>query len=263
MTSLSELQTLFRSAVLGGDGVGIEALVRDDELGAGARVDIYRNNVFASLHRVLKTVFPVVCRIVDDRFFSYASDEFIRAHPPQEACLSAYGGCFADFLACFPPCRELVYLPDVARLEWNLNLAAQAADAEPMAPANLSVVSEAETERLVFGWHSSVSYLSSPWPVDRVWRANRGNGEAEAIIDLDVGGVRLEVGRDADRIVYRVLTRSAYEFRTALADGKTLESAVEIVLSQNLDFDPASEISALFRDGVVVGFSIGGPLQGE
>ena len=73
------------------DAAALGGLIRDDGLPADARLDIYRNNVFVSLKQVLKDTFPVVCRLVDERFFVYATDEFIRANPPEQACLFAYG----------------------------------------------------------------------------------------------------------------------------------------------------------------------------
>jgi len=108
MPALRELQAEFRQALLGGDAAALGRLIRDDGLPADARLDIYRNNVFVSLKQVLKDTFPVVCRLVDERFFVYATDEFIRVNPPEQACLFAYGGGFTDFLAEFPPCRGLV-----------------------------------------------------------------------------------------------------------------------------------------------------------
>ena len=44
---------------------------------------------------------PVVCRLVDRRFFAYAADPYIRAHPPAGPCLFEYGATFPDFLAAF------------------------------------------------------------------------------------------------------------------------------------------------------------------
>jgi hypothetical protein len=37
--------------------------------------------------RVLEDTFPVVCRLVDKRFFAYAAHEYLREHPPHSRCL--------------------------------------------------------------------------------------------------------------------------------------------------------------------------------
>src|SRR5258708_7527421 len=116
MLALGEVQAAFRRALLDGDDGALAALVAADGIAAAKRLAVYRNNVQISLTDALRDTFPAVCRLVDERFFAYAAHAFLTGHPPQRACLAEYGAGFADFLAAFPPCRALVYLPDVPRL---------------------------------------------------------------------------------------------------------------------------------------------------
>src|SRR6516164_4506213 len=195
MHTLRETQAALRRAILDEDAVAFCALVTAEGLPPEERLEIYRNNVFASLTEVLCDTFPVVCRLVDHRFFAYAAHEFIRRHPPEIAVLAEYGGRFPDFLAGFAPCQELLYLPDVARLEWLMSRAAHAPDAEPIAATALANVTAEDAPRLQLRLHPSVGFLASPWPVDRILRANRCDSEFGATVDLAAGGVRLEVRR--------------------------------------------------------------------
>jgi hypothetical protein len=109
MPSLLELQLQLRRAVLGGEAAGLAGSIRGDGLDPAARLRIYRNHAFATLGTVLEDTFPVVCRLVDKRFFAYAAHEYLREHPPHSRCLVAYGADFADFLAGFEPCKDLPY----------------------------------------------------------------------------------------------------------------------------------------------------------
>jgi hypothetical protein len=118
MLALRDLQAAFARALLADDAGPVTALIAGDGLAAEERLDIYRNNVFASLTEVLRDTFPAVCRLLDERFFAYAGHDFIRRRPPRRAVLAEYGAQFATFLAGFAPASGLVYLPDVARLEW-------------------------------------------------------------------------------------------------------------------------------------------------
>src|SRR5713101_5908735 len=115
MPALSEIQAAFGRALLGGDEQPAAAMVSGDGLTPAARLEIYRHHVFTTLTAALQATFPVVCRLVHERFFGYAADQYIRAHPPTEPCLFEYGSSFPAFLAGFEPCRHLQYLPDVAR----------------------------------------------------------------------------------------------------------------------------------------------------
>jgi hypothetical protein len=141
MLPLRDMQAAFRRALLAADET---ALVE----GGAARIDVHRNNLFASLGEVLRDGFPAVCRLMDERFFAYAAHEFIRHHPPERAVLAEYGSGFADFLADFPPCRHLPYLADVARLEWLMCVAATAANAAPLGVAPLAGIAAEATPLL-------------------------------------------------------------------------------------------------------------------
>lgn len=257
MPMLHELQASFRRALLEGDTAAIGQFVQEDE--GPERFAIHRNNVLISLTDVLAETFPAVRRVVDERFFAYAAHEFITRHPPERACLSEYGGAFPDFLAGFPPCAGLPYLPDLARFEWLMTVAAHAADAAPADPGWLDMVPPEATPRLLLQLHPSCGFLASPWPIDRIWRANRPSATAEETIDLDdihldAGGVRLEVSRQAGDVVYRLLDEPSFAFREALGKGASLQEAAEASLAADADFDIAEAFATLFREGVVTAF---------
>ena len=110
MTSLHELQRDMTAALLGrGAGGVVAAMVTEDGIAAEARLLIYRHHVVTTLTAALRATFPVVCRLVDERFFGYAADEYIRQEPPAGPCLFEYGETFPEFLEAF---RQTYVLPD-------------------------------------------------------------------------------------------------------------------------------------------------------
>jgi len=261
MPALREVQESFRAALLGGDAVAALGLIAGDDAARAMGFGVYRNNVAASLTDVVAATFPAVRRLVGEGFFAYAANEFIAAHPPRQACLAEYGADFAGFLAAFPPCRDLPYLPDVAQLEWLVNVAAVAPDAPRAAPQDLAAVSAEDAPRIVFALNPALGYLESPFPVERIWRENRTcDGGA---VRLDEGGVRLEIGRGGDGIFVRALGAGAFAFRDSLASGADLESAVAQALAAEPGFDPGSALADLFRDGAVAAVIPPSPTQGR
>jgi hypothetical protein len=249
MSSLRELQAGFRAAMLDGHEGGVASDVVDDGLGASARLAIYRHHVFTSLTAALEATYPVVCRIVDRRFFGWAADRYVRAHPPAGPCLFEYGGDFPAFLARFPACAHLPWLPDVARLEWAMNVALHAADAVALEPETLRALDPHAVARMTLRFEPSVTLLESAWPIDAIWRANQA--EADGVVDLGVGEARIEVRRMGDGVVFRGLSAGTFAFRAALASGKTLEDAVERALDAEPGFELASEIRALLDERVL------------
>ena len=244
MSTLRELQSGFRAAMLGGDAGAAAAAVQSDGLGVDARLAIYRHHVFASLTTALEATFPVVVRLVDPRFFRYAVDRFVREHPPTGPCLSEYGAALPDFLARFEPSRHLAYLPDVARLEWAMNVALHAPEAAPVPP-------EALREPAPLALHPSLTLLQSPWPIDTIWRASQPEA-GDDTVDLDAGGVHLQIWRSTDDVVFRRLSAAAFAFHRALAHTACLDAAAQAALSIAPDADLPSLIRDLLADQALV-----------
>jgi hypothetical protein len=251
MPSLRELQTAFREALILDDERGIRAQILPDGLDAAARVAVYRHHVLASLATTLAATYPVVCRLVDRRFFGWLADNYVRQHPPSGPCLFEYGGDFAAFIERFPACAALPWLADVARLEWAMNAALHAPDARPLAPDRLAAMSPETLAQLVVELDPSVTLLSSSWPVDGIWRANQ-HGAEPVPVDLDAGPVRLEIRRRGDDVVFRALPAGAFAFRRTLAEQAPLEQAVKAAVAADLSFDLTAEIRAVLDEELLV-----------
>jgi hypothetical protein len=258
MLALPELQHLFGRALLTDDEAALGALAR--EIGAGAlapreRLAIYRNNVLGSLTEALRETFPVVCRLVGEPFFAFAAREFIAVRPPLRPSLSEYGETFPEFLNAFPPCRDLVYLADTAKLEWLLNVARYAADIATVSVDCLSATAKEDAAQLVFRFHPACGYLASVWPVDCIWRANQPDSQDQSV-ELGASGARLEVSRGDEGVVFRVLDDAEFGFRQSLAGGAPLGAALEHALGVRADFPAPDALAALFRAGLVVAVTL-------
>ena len=83
MSSLRNLQAGFRTALFTQEDGPIAAEVLSDGLGASARVAVYRHHVRTTLTEALVSTFPVVCCLVDRRFFGWLADCYVRKHPPR------------------------------------------------------------------------------------------------------------------------------------------------------------------------------------
>ncbi len=256
MQTLPEVQAAFALGILQEDARRVEDVIVGDGLTPAARVQIYWNHVFTSLTEALETTFPVVCRLVDRRFFGFAANHYIRRHPPTGPCLFEYGATFPTFLASFPPCASHPYLPDVARLEWAMNLATHAEDSPPIAPATLGRVPPDDVGRVVFRVETSASWLRSPWPIDRIWRANQPGSDPAGTVDLAAGGVTLEVRRRDDVPTMRALEEGEFAFRAALGSEATLETAATAAVAADPTFDLTAALRSLLDEALITGFAL-------
>lgn len=251
MSMLLELQLQLRRAVLGGHPPECLAAILGDGLDPQARLRIYRNHALATLGAALEGAFPVVCRLVDRRFFLYAAREYLRGYPPRSRCLVEYGADFADFLAGFEPCKDLPYLADVARFEWALHIGATVREADPLPIQALAAVPPEKTASLTLRLQPSVGYFASGWPIDAIWQANQQIDVPT--IDLVRCDTCVEIRRAGGASAWRRLDPGTYAFRKAIADGLALAAAAAGAAANDPAFDLAAALHRLFAEGLAIG----------
>lgn len=247
---LSDLQHAMRERVLDRSPDRLDGELLDHIDGQGLtpsqRLQIYRNNCLISLTEALKATYPVLHRLVGDGFFRTTAVAFIQAHPPQEPRLCAYGAAFAAFLERYPPASALVYLPDVARLEWAFNSAWHAPDAPALTPADMAQAAEAMTPLQL---HPACRLLASPWPIEKIWRANQSDGDPDVTIDLGQGGSRLLIYRREFAVAMAAISLGEFVMLSRFAPGANLESAMTDALAADPSFDVATALAATLTRG--------------
>jgi hypothetical protein len=255
MLKLPDLQMGVRLSVLGRSRPEIIAAIVGGEEEAEGRLAVHRHHILRSLTGALKANFPVLCQVVDERFFAYAADAFIRMHPPSAPSLAEYGAEFPDFIRSFEAARTLPYLGDLARLEWAVMQARNAPDAAPIAADSLRQVPVVEYPNLSFRLDPSLTLLRTRWGVERIWAAHQG-GEPAAQIDLGSEGSRLIVRRRGAEIEVERVDRASFAFLAALRHGRRLAEAGAAGLAADPFFDMAMALKRLLAEGALVGFSI-------
>ncbi len=242
---LPELQRAFAAALFS-DDIRIAQEVIADGIDAEDRLRVYRNTAFSVLTDALRLTYPALNRIVGVEFFDATAAAFIRAHPPRSGYLTAYGGAFADFLAAFAPAAAIAYLPDVARFEWALNVAANAFDQPALDPHALTALPATEHSAVCFTPHGSLCLLELTYPADAIADAVHARDDAAmAAIDLASGPVRLLVHRGPDGVEARRLSADAWRFTARLCDGVSLEKALAAA--------PALDVPALLAEHLARG----------
>jgi hypothetical protein len=254
MPSLRDLQDAFAREMRVGHA-GVAAAVVSDRIAAENRLRIYRNHHAVTLVDALAATYPVVEQLVGARFFRWAAGSYIDAFPPAGPCLFEYGAGFSGVLAGLAACRELPYLPDVARFEWALNRAYHAPDTPPLDPQALLGAAPVDWAKMTLDLHPSCSLIDTRYPVSRIWQANQPDSNAAACVDLGAGAERLLVCRIADVVVWRALDPGEFRFLSALRTGRRLGTANTAATATGA-FDLAATLLTLFRDHLLTGFSV-------
>ena len=228
MPSLREVQHAVRRSLLQDADSDAAALIVGAGLAPTRRLSVYRTTIFAALGNALRLSFPAVHRLVGAELFEGAAHVFASEQPPRCADLNAYGAAFPDFLQRFEPAATLAYLADMARLEWAVNRALHAPDAQAIDVSQLAAVAPSDQDRVCFVAQPSISLLRSSFPVDAIWRAVLQQDDAAiAAIDLDSMPACLMVHRLADEVDVERLEQGAWRFASALFSGTPLGAALD------------------------------------
>lgn len=196
--TLASLQADFARALCSRASDEIEGLAwrlapRPD--GSVARFDVYRHAYRARLVSALRDNFEVLVQALGDEAFDALAAAYVQAHPPTRPSIRWYGHALADFMA--GPGEAWVSHPalvDLARMDWALRQAFDAADAPVLGVDNLRAVAPPRWAGLRFVLHPSVQLLPLEWQVEPAWRALRAG--------LDRDAAAPGSSDDRDRVVF-------------------------------------------------------------
>jgi hypothetical protein len=232
MTDLAALQKSFAESVSGAPDPVLE-LVADDGRRRD-RLEIHRNNTFASLGAVLQDAFPTVQAILGEAMFQRLATAFVRNRPPMRNHLLDYGAELAGFIAISQPLAAWPFLEDVARLDWAVNAAYGDPEAEPLDADRLSGLAPDALVALRLPLIPSARLVRSDWPVHAI-RMNPEIADDPAALAPRAECV-LVIRPDADVLALPV-DAAEHAFLEALAGGATLGEAAAICQQADPAFD--------------------------
>lgn len=255
MPALRELQIGFAAALTNREAAARFAPgVRARGIAAARRLQVYRNNLFASLTEVLAAVYPVTRRLVGEAYFANAARGYIAAHPSRSGDVHRYGGRFAEYLGGCPGSEELPYLPDTARLEWCYHRAFHAEHYPPLDPNGLRAVPPQDYPRLRLMLQPSACLLTSNYPVLRIWQINQDDWAGNPTVDLAEGGVHLLVLRQGVEVAFIALSAGEHAWLQGLAQGMTLYEAQQLAVKWEPDFDLGAALRRHLAQGTFSGW---------
>ncbi len=198
---------------------------------------IYRNNVFSNYRRVLGSVYPVIQRLVGDGFFTAVCDDYIHAMPSWSGDVRNYGGAFAEFLSVHPSLTDLVYLPDVARIEWACHQVLSKPESVQFEVAQLAAIPAEQLAQSRIELCAASALVSSPYPSVKIWQSNQNDYEGDGNVDLSAGAEYGLVLRQQFAVTLHPLSVAEFEFLSQLGQHKALAEALQAAQTVAADFD--------------------------
>jgi hypothetical protein len=139
MSSLQVIQQQLLQAVLAEKTLPLVTIHGDDIADAGSRLTVYRHGYRIRLHDALKAEFAGL-QCMAGRHFNALLNQYVAAHPSTHYNIRWHGAGLAAFLDYAMPWRDKPQLGEMARLDWAISTAFDAADESCMSIADLSGV---------------------------------------------------------------------------------------------------------------------------
>jgi len=180
MSALSQVQGDFQHYLLHGDTAVEKHVVGTARVPVATRLAIYGGAYRSRLADALAANFPALARLLGEADFRRLAGEYVRAHDSPFFSIRYYGDALAQFLATREDYTAAPVLAELARWEWAMTGAFDAADATPLAHEALARVSPQRWAQLRFTFHPSLQRLTLWWNVPQLWQALSDDTERPA-----------------------------------------------------------------------------------
>lgn len=176
MSALAALQQRFQEAVLAGNAT--PGLFVGEEVQLPGGLPIYLRAYRARLTGALRDNFPVLHRALGDDAFAALACAYIDAHPSNFRSIRWFGSSLPEFLLAASESLPHPALFDLARMDWAMRAAFDAAAAELLASSDLVSLQPEDWPAHRFKLLPSVRLLDLAWNVEPIWKALNDDPEA-------------------------------------------------------------------------------------
>lgn len=259
MLALSDDLTVFGSAIVRGEAISPLIDTAYQHYLVATALDIYRNNYCGNLHDALASAYPVINQLVGDDFFRFLVRKFIAQYPSCNANLHHFGAELADFLTTFEPVQKLVYLADVAALEWACHRAYFADDAAMLDINKLAQIPPEQYSDLIMRIHPACQVVRSRYPINAIWHAHQSGENGDFHIELDSGTSIVLVSRIADVVQVNELEEDDAAWLHEIQAGHAMGVASDSTLERFPDFDLHAALLKLVKQNILIDFNLGVP----
>ncbi|MBU6459828.1 MAG: putative DNA-binding domain-containing protein [Proteobacteria bacterium] len=240
--SLADWQTTFMKELQGSPSAFFKKAVNPKTV--QARTLIYRNTIFNNKLNALKISFPIVHALIGDACFQGLSHSYIENHPSTSGNLNFYGKNFPEFIKNNNIINQVIYLADMARLEWLIHELRFTAEDSPNNLSRLEFVPSHALESLRFHFQPSVKMLHSPFPVSTIWKMHQPNSDIKTV-HLNEGEDWILLRQLQGKYLFLSLSPDAWVCTEALFRFETIGSAFSLAIEKNEQFDLSAHLTTL------------------
>lgn len=173
MNSLAQRQQGFQRQVLLGPSqpIALEGIT--------GPLHIYIHAYEARMRQALMANFPVLHRAMGDDEFSALARVYCAARPSQHRSIRWLGDSLVEFLSASPALLPHPALLDLARMDWAMRGAFDAADSNCLQLQDLAALAPGDWPTLSLQAVPSLQLLELQWSVEELWHALHADAQAQ------------------------------------------------------------------------------------
>ncbi len=240
MNTLGQLQAEFKNHLMRRDSRITDAIVGGNDVGRHPRLAIYRHAYYARLEEALAQDYSAVHSLLGDEAFSELCQRYADTCPSTSASLRWFGSQMSEFLRAHAPYAQHPALAELARLEWLLVSAFDAADAAIATVADAAGLASEHWPQLRIALHPSVHWDRCRWNILPLWQAASAGEELPELQPLAVEQ-HYVVWRQDLVTRFRSLDSDEHALLVAAAAGETFAGLCEHLAALGL---PAPQVPA-------------------
>ena len=257
MTRLAPLQDRFQGYLTTGDLAPVlQEIVGDARADAETRLGIYADAYWLRLLDALRDNYPAVNGLLGDDAFETLVKAYIAEHPSPYRSIRWFGDRLAEFLAATPPYDTQPVLAEMARFEWALRAAFDAADTAPLPMEAAAAVAPADWPDLQLEFHPSVDRLDLRWNVPAIWQQFDQGQEPDAPAEGEYPVAWVVWRRELQQYFRSMEVDEAWALDRMRAGGnfaEVCEGLCEWLDAQHVALHAAAYLKGWLKDGLVTG----------
>ena len=247
MSRLPNIQDAFQRFLLTGDSTIESHVVGTQRVPVETRLAIYGDGYRSRLIEALQNSFPVLAELLGETDFQTMASRYVDAHESTFFNIRWYGDRMGDFLAADDEYSRAPILAEMARWEWAMAAAFDAADAEPIDISAFAAIAPEDWAGLQFEWSPSVQLIQVEWTVPQLWKAVTEGGERP---DPAIAPAHYLIWRRELQIYFRALGEEEASVVAAARDRRPFGELC-VLLCEHCDASEASQHAAGFLRGWV------------
>ena len=220
-------------------------IAKSQPISPAIRLGVYQDAYLLRLDEALRGNFPKLHVLLGDESMMALTTAYVAAQPSRRPSIRWFGDQLPAFLATHPDYAPVPALADLARFEWALCTAFDAADADTVPATALGTLSDDDWPALRLTFHPSLQPIALAWNCVAVWRA-LDTGETPPNPSSDARN--WAIWRQIDQPHYRSLGDDEAALLRAMQSGLPLATACESLLPwHDEDAAPAHAAGLLGR----------------